>query len=224
MQPPADQAEHTQHTREAYDQLAAVWSATTDEGPYNGLLKRPALRAMVPAQPGRQQRARRRMRSGARPVWLLDQGAEVIGFDLSPRMVQEAAAPVRRPGPVPGRGPGRAPAAGAASLDGITCSLALHYVADWSVPLRLVRGRAAARRLGGHLARSPVRTAGTRQRGGYFEHRAGQRQLAEGGRRGRAAVLATAAGAGVRSVRRCRARGGRDRGAAALSRSTKAVP
>lgn len=42
---PADQAEHTRRTREAYDRLAAVWSATTDEGPYNGLLERPASRA-----------------------------------------------------------------------------------------------------------------------------------------------------------------------------------
>jgi hypothetical protein len=45
---PADQAEHTQRTREAYDQLAAVWSATTDEGPFNGLLERPALRSLIP--------------------------------------------------------------------------------------------------------------------------------------------------------------------------------
>jgi hypothetical protein len=30
---PADQAEHPRKTREAYDRLAAVWPATTDEGP-----------------------------------------------------------------------------------------------------------------------------------------------------------------------------------------------
>jgi hypothetical protein len=46
---PADQADHTRRTREAYDRLAAVWSSTTDEGPYNGLLERPALRSLIPA-------------------------------------------------------------------------------------------------------------------------------------------------------------------------------
>jgi hypothetical protein len=46
---PDNQAEHTRRTREAYDRLAAVWSATTDEGPWNGFLERPALRSLVPA-------------------------------------------------------------------------------------------------------------------------------------------------------------------------------
>ena len=45
---PDNQAEHTRQTREAYDRLASVWSSTTDEGPFNGLLERPALRALVP--------------------------------------------------------------------------------------------------------------------------------------------------------------------------------
>ena len=45
---PADQADHTRRTREAYDRLAAVWSSTTDEGPYNGLLERPALQSLIP--------------------------------------------------------------------------------------------------------------------------------------------------------------------------------
>ncbi len=45
---PAGQAEHNRRTREAYDQLAAVWSATTDQGPWNGYLERPAFRSLVP--------------------------------------------------------------------------------------------------------------------------------------------------------------------------------
>jgi hypothetical protein len=48
MDVPDNQAEHTRRTREAYDRLASVWSAATDEGPFNGLLERPALRALVP--------------------------------------------------------------------------------------------------------------------------------------------------------------------------------
>lgn len=60
----------------------------------------------------------------------------MIGVDFSPRMIEEAE---RRCG-----GRGRFFVADLAdplpiapnSLDGITCSLALHYVQNWSVPLR----------------------------------------------------------------------------------------
>jgi hypothetical protein len=37
---PVSQTQHSRQTREAYDQLAAVWSATTDGGPFNGFLER----------------------------------------------------------------------------------------------------------------------------------------------------------------------------------------
>src|SRR5215471_14403974 len=133
---PADQAEHTRRTREAYDRLAAVWSATTDEGPYNGLLERPALRSLVPGHLAGAVVLDAGCGAGAQAEWLLGQGAEVIGIDVSPRMVEETK---RRCG-----GRGRffvADLAGPlplepASLDGITSSLVLHYMADWSVPLR----------------------------------------------------------------------------------------
>jgi 2-polyprenyl-3-methyl-5-hydroxy-6-metoxy-1,4-benzoquinol methylase len=39
---------HRTETREVYDRLAVVWSATTDEGPWNGWLERPALRCAIP--------------------------------------------------------------------------------------------------------------------------------------------------------------------------------
>jgi ubiquinone/menaquinone biosynthesis C-methylase UbiE len=133
---PPDQAEHTQKTREAYDRLATVWSSTTDEGPFNGYLERPALRSLVPRNLAGAAVLHVGCGSGAQAEWLLDQGAEVTGIDVSPRMIEEAE---RRCG-----GRGRFLMADmtqplpleSASLDGITCSLALHYVADWSVPLR----------------------------------------------------------------------------------------
>jgi len=132
---PADQAEHTRRTREAYDQLAPVWSSDTDEGPYNGLLERPALRSLIPRSLKGAVVLDAGCGSGAQAQWLLGQGAEVVGIDVSPRMIEEAE---RRCG-----GRGRFFVADLAtplplepgSLDGITCSLALHYVADWSVPL-----------------------------------------------------------------------------------------
>jgi SAM-dependent methyltransferase len=167
--PPADQAEHTNRTREAYDQLAAVWSAATDEGPFNGLLERPALQELIPvALPGAVV-LDAGCGSGAQSQWLLDQGADVVGVDLSPRMVQEAerrcagrgrflAADLAEPLPLE---PG--------SLDGIVSSLALHYLADWTVPLRSF---ASALRPGGWAVISLDHPFGPRPphtQGGYFD-------------------------------------------------------
>jgi SAM-dependent methyltransferase len=133
---PADQAEITRRTREAYDRLASVWSATTDDGPFNGGLERPALRALVPTPLEGAAVLDAGCGSGGQCEWLLDSGADVIGVDVSPRMITEAQ---RRCG-----GRGRFFVADLAdplpmepdSLDGITCSLALHYLKDWTVPLR----------------------------------------------------------------------------------------
>jgi SAM-dependent methyltransferase len=166
---PYSQADHTQRTREAYDQLADVWSSTTDEGPFNGLLERPALRALVPGSLNGAVVLDAGCGSGAQAQWLLEQGADVVAVDVSPRMIEEAE---RRCG-----GRGRFLVADLAeplpleprSLDGITCSLALHYVADWSVPLRSF---AAALRPGGWAVISldhPFGPGGSSRRGGYFD-------------------------------------------------------
>jgi len=166
---PADQADLTRKTREAYDRLAAVWSATTDEGPYNGLLERPALRSLIPGRLAGAAVLDAGCGSGAQAQWLLDQGAEVTGVDVSPRMVEEAerrcagrgrflVADLAEPLPLE-----------PASLDGITCSLALHYLADWSVPLRSF---ASALRPGGWAVISldhPCAPPLPGQRGGYFD-------------------------------------------------------
>jgi 2-polyprenyl-3-methyl-5-hydroxy-6-metoxy-1,4-benzoquinol methylase len=75
---PAGQAEHTKRTREAYDRLAAVWSSTPDEGPFNGLLERPALWALVPGGLNGAVVLDAGCGSGAQAQWLLDQGADVV--------------------------------------------------------------------------------------------------------------------------------------------------
>jgi ubiquinone/menaquinone biosynthesis C-methylase UbiE len=165
---PADQIEHSRQTRAAYDRLASVWSATTDEGAFNGLLERPALRSLVPVPLNGTVVLDAGCGSGAQAQWLLDHGAEMIGVDVSPRMIEEAE---RRCA-----GRGRFLVADLAeplpleptSLDGITCSLALHYVADWSVPLRSF---ATALRPGGWAVISldhPFAPPLPGQVGGYF--------------------------------------------------------
>jgi SAM-dependent methyltransferase len=165
---PDSQAEHTLRTREAYDRLAAVWSSATDEGPFNGLLERPALRKLVPGNLPGAAVLDAGCGSGAQAHWLLDQGADAVGVDVSPRMIEEAkrrcagrgrflVADLAKPLPLEPR-----------SLDGITCSLALHYVADWSVPLRSF---ASALRPGGWAVISLDHPFGRspHQRGGYFD-------------------------------------------------------
>jgi SAM-dependent methyltransferase len=166
---PSTQSEHNRQTRDAYDRLAAVWAATTDDGPWNGHLERPALRSLVPGNLDGAVVLDAGCGAGAQAEWLLDQGAEVIGADLSPRMIEEArrrcqgrgrflVADLAEPLPLEPR-----------SLDGITCSLALHYLRDWSVPLRSF---AAALRPGGWAVISldhPFASPLPSQQGGYFD-------------------------------------------------------
>ena len=169
IETPDNQAEHTLRTREAYDRLAAVWSSTTDEGPLNGLLERPALRSLVPGNLRGAAVLDAGCGSGAQAQWLLEQGADVVAIDVSPRMIEEAerrcagrgrfmVADLAKPLPL-------APD----SLDGITCSLALHYVEDLSVPLQSF---AAALRPGGWAVISldhPFGPGSPDQRGSYFD-------------------------------------------------------
>ncbi|MFD6199637.1 class I SAM-dependent methyltransferase [Mycobacteriaceae bacterium NPDC060252] len=130
-----DPAEHARHTREVYDRLAPVWSATTDDGPFNGLLERPALRSLVPRPLTGRAVLDVGCGSGAQCAWLLDEGAHVTGLDLSPMMIEQArrrcgsranllVADMAEPLPLEPQ-----------SFDGVTCSLALHYLRDWQVPL-----------------------------------------------------------------------------------------
>jgi SAM-dependent methyltransferase len=107
--------------------------------------------------------------SGALAAWLLDRGADVIGVDLSPAMIQEAGRRCQGRGrffvadlaePLPLE-PG--------SIDGVTCSLALHYLEDWSVALWSF---AEVLRVGGWAVLSldhPFGPPLPSQRGGYFD-------------------------------------------------------
>jgi SAM-dependent methyltransferase len=107
--------------------------------------------------------------SGAQCEWLLDEGANVIGIDISPAMVAESSrrcgergrffvADLAEPLPIEPE-----------TLDGVTCSLALHYLRDWTEPLRSFR---TALRPSGWLVVSldhPFRPPLPSQQGGYFD-------------------------------------------------------
>lgn len=199
-----DPAEHTRHTREVYDQLAPVWSADTDAGPFNGLLERPALRSLIPRPLRGASVLDAGCGSGAQCEWLLGEGADVTGIDLSPGMVGQARL---RCGDR-----GRFAVADLAepldfeplSFDGVTCSLALHYIKDWAVPLGSF---ARVLRPGGWAVISldhPFGPPLPGQQGGYFDTelvsdtwvKVGREIIQHFWRRPLAAVMDAFAGAG----------------------------
>ncbi len=164
-----NQSEHSFRTQDAYDRLAPVWSATTDDGPFNGWLERPALRSLVPRSLDGLTVVDAGCGTGAQCEWLLSQGADVIGIDLSAAMVAEAETRCA--------GRGRFFQADLAqpldlaprSVDGVTSSLVLHYLRDWQTPLRSF---ARILRPGGWLVLSldhPFAPALAGQRGAYFD-------------------------------------------------------
>ena len=166
---PTDGVDHLQQTRAAYDRLATVWSAATDDGPFNGHLERPALRALVPPDLAGATVMDAGCGSGAQAEWLLDQGADVVAFDLSPAMVGEARRRCRGRGRFFIADLGGTLPVEPRSVDGVTCSLAMHYVADWNVPLRSF---ARVLRPGGWMVLStghPFAPPLVAQHGGYFD-------------------------------------------------------
>ncbi len=166
---PENQEQHTRLTREAYDRLASVWSATTDEGPFNGLLERPALRSVIPRPLTGLTVLDVGCGSGAQCEWMLGEGAQVIGLDLSPAMIEEARIRCGDRGRFLVADLAESIPLESQSVDGITCSLALHYLEEWLVPLRSF---ASLLRPGGWAVISLDHPFGhplPSQRGGYFD-------------------------------------------------------
>jgi SAM-dependent methyltransferase len=100
---------------------------------------------------------------------MADVGAHVIGIDLSPEMIKQAQERCGGGVRLMVGDLGEPLALEPGSLDGVTCSLALHYLEDWSIPLESF---ARALRPGGwavisldHPFAPPLPT----QRGGYFD-------------------------------------------------------
>ncbi|HEY6473922.1 MAG TPA: class I SAM-dependent methyltransferase [Acidimicrobiales bacterium] len=168
-EPPSNQAEHTRLTRDAYDRLAPVWASTTDDGPFNGLLERPALRSLVPRPLAGKVVLDAGCGSGAQCEWLLNEGADVIGIDLSPAMVEETKRRCGKRARIFVADLAEPLTLEPGTVDGITCSLALHYLRDWHVPLHSFR---SALRSTGWLVLSldhPFCRPLPSQKGGYFD-------------------------------------------------------
>jgi len=114
-----------------WEQMAELYAARVETKPHNAFYERPATRSLLPPVAGK-----RVLDAACGPgflaEWLLDGGAEVVGFDVSSRMVELAE----------GRLQGRARIVladlgrpldflEADSFDLVVSSLALDYVENW---------------------------------------------------------------------------------------------
>jgi SAM-dependent methyltransferase len=120
----------------AYEQMAEQYNALIDHKPHNAYYDRPNTLALLGEVAGLDV-LDAACGPGKYAEILLDQGARVTGFDLSPEMVRHAQA----------RNPGRghffvqdlaAPfnTLPDAAFEVVLCALALHYIPDWTLTLR----------------------------------------------------------------------------------------
>jgi SAM-dependent methyltransferase len=121
----------TDPVRDAYNYLAPFFAARAPHKAHNALYDRPAVQSLLPPLAGT-----RVLDAGCGPglyaEWLVAQGAEVVGVDVSPTMVTLArehlgghatfhVADLARP----------LPFLAAGSFDVVVSALALDYVRDW---------------------------------------------------------------------------------------------
>lgn len=121
---------------DAYETLADAYAARIETKPHNAYLERPATLSLLPDVNGR-----RVLDAGCGPgvysEWLVDHGAEVVAFDISPKMVAHAEE----------RLAGRAKILQAdlsqpldfladASFDIVLSALSLDYIEDWGAVFR----------------------------------------------------------------------------------------
>ncbi len=122
-----------------YEEMAADYAADVEASPFNALYERPGTIGLLPDVAGKRV-LDVGCGSGPLSVWLVERGAEVVGFDASPAMVRIAGA----------RGLSGASFRVADLAEPLTFladdsfhmvvgSLVIHYLRDWVAPLRELR-------------------------------------------------------------------------------------
>jgi ubiquinone/menaquinone biosynthesis C-methylase UbiE len=153
----------------AYEQLAEAYDALIDTKPHNAYYERPATLSLLPEVKGKQV-LDAGCGPGAYAEWLLSQGAHVVAFDVSPKMLRLAKRRLQ----------GKAHLLQAdlaqplyflddASFDIVLSALALDYVKDWALVFGEFHRLLCA---GGHLVFSiqhPCAEYTKRAMGNYFE-------------------------------------------------------
>jgi SAM-dependent methyltransferase len=121
-------------TARQYDAMSQVYRDGNDRGSFNARYERPATISLLGDVAGR-----RVLDAGCGPgaltEWLVEHGAAVTAVDVSPEMVRLARERVGArarmqvadlAGPLPLE---------TGSMDVVVASLAMHYIADWDLPL-----------------------------------------------------------------------------------------
>lgn len=121
---------------EAYSRLAEVYAARIDTKAHNAFYDRPAVLSLLPPVDGK-----RVLDAGCGPgvyaEWLAGRGAEVVGVDVCPQMVELARLRLGGRASVVQADLGRPlDFLPAASFDLVLSALALDYIRDWDAVLR----------------------------------------------------------------------------------------
>ncbi len=208
--------------RETYDAMAADYVAEVERSPYLTLYEQPALRGLLPPVRGRRV-LDAGCGAGRNAVWLVEQGAEVVGLDASPEMLRRARE--RVPAATLSVADLSAPLElETATFDLAVASLVLHYLRDWVPTLRELR---RVLRPDGALVLSthhPERALELSPTGDYFATELVVDRWSLGRARVRRAVLAATAGRGLPGDRGQRVPGRRASRAAAATRVPGALP
>jgi SAM-dependent methyltransferase len=138
----SDMSDGAQHrgeepiARDVYDSLADAFAARSETKPHNAFYDRPAMISLFPLVAGK-----RVLDAGCGPgvycEWLVARGADVVGIDVSPRMVELAQQRLAKRATIV-----RADLAQPLdfleddSFDIVISALALDYIRDWSPVFR----------------------------------------------------------------------------------------
>lgn len=149
--------------RETYDAMAADYVAHAESNPWTALYEAPGLRALLPP-PGGRRVLDAGCGGGRTSAWLVEQGAEVVGIDVSRELLRLARerlpaatfleADLAEPLPFED-----------GAFDLVVASLVMHYLRDWTPTLRELRRVARMMVLSTHHPASDVELS---ESGDYF--------------------------------------------------------
>lgn len=130
-------AGETPDARATYDAMAADYVAHVEANPYTALYETPGLRSLTPPVAGRRV-LDAGCGGGRTSAWLVEQGAELVGIDVSPELLRLAQERLPSATFVVGDLAEPLPFADD-SFDVAVSSMAMHYLRDWVPTLRELR-------------------------------------------------------------------------------------
>ncbi|WP_181685362.1 class I SAM-dependent methyltransferase [Halorhabdus salina] len=121
--------------RDAYDELAASYDAEIESNAYNEHIEFPAMTSLIPEVEGKRI-LDAGCGTGRYTEWLIEQGADVVGVDVSEAMLEEARTKLGSRATFHREDLGDALTfAEDDAFDGVVSSLALGYVESWETAL-----------------------------------------------------------------------------------------